>query len=123
LGFKFPLLDDLALAMCILAGHGIVAWRAGLIIINSKSDGQGELVKLAHLLGKDLHIVLENTVNPDLWKGFSLLQPLSLLVVGSGKVKECTLAPRNAFTNTVALPIKGFLWNCPTTEERKTRSY
>jgi hypothetical protein len=29
-GFKFPLLDDLAIAMCFLANHGNVAWRAGL---------------------------------------------------------------------------------------------
>jgi hypothetical protein len=41
-GFKFLLLDDLAIAMCFLAGHRNMAWRAGLTIIGSKSDGQGE---------------------------------------------------------------------------------
>jgi hypothetical protein len=65
-GFKFPLLDDLAIAMCFLADHENVAWRAGITIIGSKLDGQGEPVKLAHLLGKDLYNVLENTINPDL---------------------------------------------------------
>jgi hypothetical protein len=104
-GFKLPLLDDLAIAMCFLTNHGNVACRAGLTIIGSESDGQGEPVKLAHLLGKDLYSVLENTVNPDLRKGFSLLQASSLLVVGSGKVKECLLVPRNAFINALALPI------------------
>jgi hypothetical protein len=52
----------------------VVAWRAGLTIIGSKSDGQGKPVKLAHLLGKDSYNVLENTVNHDLRKGLSLLQ-------------------------------------------------
>ncbi len=65
-GFQFPLLNLLAISMCFLADHGNVAWRAGLTIVASEADGQGEPVKLAHLLGKDLHIVLENTVNPDL---------------------------------------------------------
>jgi hypothetical protein len=40
--------------------------------------------------------------------GCKLLQSSSLLVVGSGKVKECTLVPRNAFMNALALPIQGF---------------
>jgi hypothetical protein len=40
--------------------------------------------------------------------GFWLLQSSSLLVVGSGTVKECILVPRNAFINTLALPIQGF---------------
>jgi hypothetical protein len=75
LGFKFLLLDNVAIAMCFLADHGnVVAWRAGLTIIGSKSDGQGKPVKLAHLLGKDSYNVLENTVNHDLRKGLSLLQ-------------------------------------------------
>jgi hypothetical protein len=123
LGFIFLLLEDLAIAMCFLADHGNVAWRAGLTFISSKLDGQGEQVKIAHLLGKVLYKVLENTVNPDLQKGFSLLQASLLLVVGSGKVKECILVPRNAFINALALPIKGFSWNHPTTEETKARSY
>jgi hypothetical protein len=113
LGFKFPLFYDLAIAMCFLAGHGNVAWRAGLTIIGSESDGQGEPVKLAHLLGKDLYSILENTVRPDLQKGFSLLQASSLLVVGSDKVKECLLVPRNAFINALALPIEGFFMEPP----------
>ena len=88
--------------MCFLADHGNVAWRAGLTIIGSETDGQGEPVKLSHLLGKDSYNVLENTVNPDLQMGFKLLQSLPLLVVGSGKVKECILVPRNAFINALA---------------------
>jgi hypothetical protein len=123
-GYKFPLLDDLAIAMCFLANQGNVAWTAGRTIMRSKSNGQGEPVKLAHLLGKDSYSILENTVNSDLQKGFSLLhQASSLLVVGSGKVKECLLVPRNAFINALALPIEGFKWNRPTAEETKTRSY
>jgi hypothetical protein len=94
-GFQFPLLDVLAIPMCFLADHGNVAWRAGLTIVGSETDGQGEPVKLAHLLGKDSYNVLENTVNPDLPMGFKLLQSLPLLVVGSGKVKECILVGTN----------------------------
>jgi hypothetical protein len=109
LGFQFPLLDGLAIPMCFLADHGNVARRAGLTIVASEADGQGEPVKLAHLLGKDLYNVLENTANPDLRMGFRLLQSSSLLVVGSGTVKECILVPRNAFINTLASPIQGFI--------------
>jgi hypothetical protein len=94
-GFQFLLLDGLAIPMCFLADHGNVAWRAGLTIVASEANGQGEPVKLAHLLGKDLYNVLENTVNPDLRMGFWLLQSSWLLVVGRGAVKECILVPRN----------------------------
>jgi hypothetical protein len=97
LGFKFQLLDDLAIAMCFLADHGDVAWRAGLTIIGTKSNGQGGPVKLAH----------------DLRKGFSLLQASLLLVVSSGKVKECILVPRNALINALAFPIKGCFMEPP----------
>jgi hypothetical protein len=66
--------------MCFLADHGKVIWKAGLNIMGSETDGQGEPVKLAHLLGKDSYNVLfENTVNPDLQKSFMLLQSSSLL--------------------------------------------
>ena len=83
-GFQYPLLDGLAIPMCFLANHGNVAWRAGLTIVASEADGQGEPVKLAHLLGKDSYNVLENTVNPDLQMGFRLLQS-SLLAVGQSR--------------------------------------
>jgi hypothetical protein len=99
--------------MCFLADHGNVAWRAGLTIVASEADGQGEPVKLAHLLGKDSYNVLENTFNPDLRMGFRLLQSLSLLVVGSGTVKECILVPRNAFIKALASPIQGFFMEPP----------
>ena len=112
-GFQFPLLDGLAIPMCFLADHGNVAWRAGLTIVASEADGQGEPVKLAHLLGKDSYNVLENTINPDLRMGFRLLQSSSLLVVGSGTVKECILVPRNAFINALASPIQGFFMEPP----------
>ena len=42
-GFQFPLLDGLAIPMCFLADHGNVAWRAGLTIVGSETDGQGGL--------------------------------------------------------------------------------
>jgi hypothetical protein len=112
-GFQFPLLDGLTTPMCFLADHGNVAWRAGLTIVASEADGQGEPVKLAHLLGKDSYNVLENTFNPDLRMGFRLLQSLSLLVVGSGTVKECILVPRNAFIKALASPIQGFFMEPP----------
>jgi hypothetical protein len=113
-GFEFPLLDGPAIPMCFLADHGNVAWGAGLTsIVGSEADGQGEPVKLAHLLGKDSYNILEKTVNPDLRKGFNLLQASSLLVVGIGKVKECILVPRNAFINALSLPILGFFSEPP----------
>jgi hypothetical protein len=90
-GFEFPLLDVPANPMIFLADHGNVAWRAGLTIVGSEADGQGEAVKLAHLLGKDLYDILEKTVDPDLRKAFELLQASSLLAVGVGK-------SRNAFS-------------------------
>jgi hypothetical protein len=112
-GFKFPLLDTPAIPMCFLADHGNIAWRAGLTIICSEMDGQGEPVKLSHLLGKDSYEILENTVNPDLRKGFELLQASSLLVVGDGIERECILVPRNAFINALAMPFEGFFMEPP----------
>jgi hypothetical protein len=64
-------------------------------------------------LGKDSYDVLEKTVNPDLRKSSKLLQASSLLVVGVGKVKECLLVPRNAFTNALALSIPGYFMEPP----------
>ncbi len=122
-GFEFPLLDVPAIPMIFLADHGNVAWRAGLTIMGSEADGQGEPVKLAHLLGKDSYDILEKTVNPDLRKAFELLQASSLLVVGVGKVKECFLVPRNAFINALALPIPGFFMKRQRTMGTTTRSY
>ena len=105
-GFKFPLLDTPDIPMCFLAYHGNIAWWAGLTIICSKMDGQGEPVKLSHLLGKDSYDILEATVNPDLRKGFELLQASSLLVVGDRNERECILVPRNAFITALAMPFE-----------------
>jgi hypothetical protein len=43
MGCEFPLLDVSAIPMIFLAGHGNVAWRAGLTIVGSEADGQGGL--------------------------------------------------------------------------------
>jgi hypothetical protein len=59
-GFEFPLLDGPSVPICFLADHRNVAWRAGLTIVHSETDGQ-----VAHLLGKDSYDILEMTVNPD----------------------------------------------------------
>jgi hypothetical protein len=122
-GFEFPLLDVSGIPMIFLADHGNVAWRAGLTIVGSEADEQGEPVELAHLLGKDSYDILEKTVNPDLQQGFNLLQASSLLVVGFEKVKECIRVPRNAFINALSLPIPGFSRNHPRTMGTTTRSY
>ncbi len=113
MGSKIQLLDVPAINLTLLADHGSVAWGARLAIVGSEADGQGEPVKLAHLLGKDSYDILEKTVNPDLRKAFELLQASSLLVVGVGKVKECFLVPRNVFINALALPIPGFFMEPP----------
>jgi hypothetical protein len=108
-GFKFPLLDTPAIVACFLADHGNIAWRAGLTIIASEQDGQGEPVKVAHLLGKDSYDVLLNTAQPILNKGLSYLQDSALLVIRNnvddeddddGVRKECMLVPRKAFVNS-----------------------
>jgi len=49
-GFKFPLLDTPAIALYFLADHGNIAWQAGITVIASEQDGQGEHVKVSHLL-------------------------------------------------------------------------
>jgi hypothetical protein len=105
-GFKFPLLNTLAVPVCFLADHGNVAWRAGLTVVASEEDGQGEPVFLSHLLGKDSYEVLENTVAPDIRKGLQYLQEAALLVISSGDEKECLLVPRIAFVNAYALPFQ-----------------
>lgn len=78
-GFKFLLLETPALVTCFPANHGNTAWRAGLTIIASKQDGQGEHVKVAHLLGKDLYNVLCKAVQSTLHKGIRYLTESALL--------------------------------------------
>jgi hypothetical protein len=51
-GFKFLLLDDLAIAMCFLAGHGNVAWRAGLTINRQHIRWTGGAGKASPFVGK-----------------------------------------------------------------------
>jgi hypothetical protein len=55
-GFKFLLLDTPSIVACFLADHGSIAWRAGLTIIASDLDGQGEPVKVSNLLGAKTHM-------------------------------------------------------------------
>jgi hypothetical protein len=82
-GFKFPLLDTPAIAACFLADHGNIAWRAGMItvIASEQQDGQGEHVRVAHLLGKDSYDMLASTAQPSLNYGLSYLQDSTLLVI------------------------------------------
>jgi hypothetical protein len=105
-GFKFPLLDTMAIPMCFLADHGNVAWRAGLTVVASEEEGQGEPVFLSHLLGKDSYEVLENTAAPDIRKGLQYLQESMLLIVVFRGERECLLVPRIAFVNANALPFQ-----------------
>jgi hypothetical protein len=79
--FNFPLLDTPAIITCFLADHGNTAWRAGLTIITSKQDGQGEPVKVTHLLGYDSYDALIHTAQPILNEGRSHLQDSALLVI------------------------------------------
>jgi hypothetical protein len=83
-GFKLPLLDTPAIATCFLADHGNIAamaGRQGLTIIASKQDGQGEPVKVARLLGKDLYDIICKTAQPILDKGLHHFQESALLVI------------------------------------------
>ncbi len=77
-GFKFPLLDTPAIPTCFLADHGNIAWRAGLTIIGSENEGQGEPVKVAHLLGKDAYNILIKMAQPFINKGLCFLQDCAL---------------------------------------------
>jgi hypothetical protein len=107
-GFKFPLLDTPAIVAIFLADHGNIAWRAGMTIIASEQDGQGEPVKVAHLLGKDSYDVLINTAQPILNEGLSHLQDSALLVIRNEMQQECMLVPRKAFVNSYAEPFQKF---------------
>jgi hypothetical protein len=120
-GFKFPLLDTLTIVTCFLADHGNIAWRAGLTIIANEQDGQGEPVKVAHLLGKDSYHVLCNTAQPILNEGLSYLQGSALLVIRNNVdaennddvQQECILVPRKAFINSYATPFQKFFMTEP----------
>jgi hypothetical protein len=107
-GFKFPLLDTPAIATCFLADHGNIAWRAGLTIIASENEGQGEPVKVAHLLGKDSYDILLKKAQPILDEGIRHLQDCALNNVGAENdediQQECLLVPRKAFINSYAQP-------------------
>jgi hypothetical protein len=117
-GFKFPLLDTPTIVTCFLADHGNVAWRAGLTIIANEQDGQGEPVKVAHLLGKDSYDVLCNTAQPILNEGLSYLQGSALLVIrnnvdADNVQQECIVVPRRAFINSYAAPFQKFFMTEP----------
>jgi hypothetical protein len=108
-GFKFPLLDTPAIVAIFLADHGNIAWRAGMTIIASEQDGQGKLVKVAHLLGKDSYDVLIHTAQPILNEGLSHLQDSTLLVIQNDVQQECMLlVPMKAFINSYAEPFQTF---------------
>ena len=119
-GFKFPLLDIPVIVACFLADHGNVAWRAGLTIIASEQDGQGEPVKVAHLLGKDSYDVLLATAQPILNEGLSQLQDSALLVIRNNAEsdddvqQECMLVPRTAFINSYSDLFRRFFMLKPT---------
>jgi len=121
-GFKFPLLDTPTIVTCFLADHGNVAWRAGLTIIANEQDGQGEPVKVAHLLGKDSYDVLCKTAQPMLNEGLSYLQGSALMVIRSKVLdaendediqQECIVVPRKAFINSYAAPFQKFFMTEP----------
>jgi hypothetical protein len=107
--------------VCFLADHGNIAWQAGLTIIASDLDGQGEPVKVSHLLGKDAFDVLCNTAQPMLNKGFKYLQDNALLVIRNNVdaenaddiQQECMLVPRKAFVNSYAQPFQKCFLNTP----------
>ncbi len=109
------------MASCFLADHGNIAWRAGLTIIASENDGQGEPVKVAHLLGKDLYDILLKTAQPTLDKGLRHLQDCALLVIRNNAgaendediQQECLLVPRKAFINSYAQPFQKFFMTDP----------
>jgi hypothetical protein len=120
-GFRFPLLDTPAIVACFLADHGNIAWRAGLTIIASDLDGQGEPVKVSHLLGKYSYDVLCHTAQPMLNEGFGYLQDSALLVIRNNvdadnaedMQQECMLVPRKAFVNSFAQPFHKFFMSEP----------
>jgi hypothetical protein len=120
IGFDFPLLDTKTIVTCFLADHGNIAWRAGLTVIANEEDGQGEPVKVAHLLGKDSYDVLCNTAQPILNEGLSYLQDSALLVIRTKAEndediphQECMLVPRKAFIDSHAAPFKKFFMTEP----------
>jgi hypothetical protein len=118
-GFKFPLLDTPAIATVFLADHGNIAWQAGLTVIASEEDGQGEPVKVSHLLGKDSYDVLCSTAQPILNKGLSYLQDSALLVIWNNAKndediqQECLLVPRKAFINSYSQEFSKFFMTQP----------
>jgi hypothetical protein len=120
-GFKFPLLGTPTIATCFLANHGNIAWRAGITIIASEHDGQGEHVEAAYLLGKDSYHVLANTAQPILNYGMRYLQDSALLVIrnnvdaenGEDIQHEGMLVPRKAFVDSYAQPFQKFFMNEP----------
>jgi hypothetical protein len=120
-GFTFPLLNTPAIVACFLADHGNIAWRAGLTIIASDDDGQGEPVKVSHLLGKDSYDVLCHTAQPLLNEGLAYLQDSALLIIRNNTdaenpediQQECMLVPRKAFINSYAQPFSKFFMSQP----------
>jgi hypothetical protein len=125
--FQVLLLDTLAIATCFLADHGNIAWQAGLTIIASKQDGQGEPVTIAHLLGKDSYDVPCNATKPMLDRSLYHLQESSLLVTGNNVgaendedvQEECMLVFRKAFINSYAQPFQKFFMMEPVDQNSK----
>jgi hypothetical protein len=107
--------------MCFLADHGNIAWPAGLTVIANEQNGQGEPLKVVHLLGKDSYDVLCNTAQPILNEDLSYHQDSALLIIRNNAgaendediQQECLLVPRKAFINSYAAPFEKFFLTEP----------
>jgi hypothetical protein len=68
----------------------------------------GGALKLAHLLGNDFYNVLENTVNPDLRKGFQA--PIIIIVAGRPQLESEGMHPgtKKCIYKCFSLPHPGF---------------
>jgi hypothetical protein len=74
---KYPRISKAKMQRIIILRLTYFALRAGKFVY-----GQGEPVKVSHLLGTDLYDVLCNTAQPILNEGLSHLQGSSLVLVG-----------------------------------------
>eukprot|EP00957_Ditylum_brightwellii_P071008 5396245-Ditylum_brightwellii.AAC.2 len=80
-GFNFPLLNLKCVVVSFMADHGSETFHVALGVNASEGDGQPKPIKIAHLLAKESHDVLLNTIAPGIHKGILQLQCAAVVII------------------------------------------
>eukprot|EP00957_Ditylum_brightwellii_P161678 12309689-Ditylum_brightwellii.AAC.1 len=79
--FHFSFLGTGCIVVDAQDDHGNEAFQAALDALVRESDGHSRPVKIIHLLAKETHAILMNTIPPDIQQGISKLQSAAAIII------------------------------------------